>query len=429
MLLLGALFLTTLPATFAQRLPAATVVEGGILQPVGFIPPRPANGELTLPYLLGDSVYVRSATGRFHLTATKTARTPTASRVNPTSSNRQSTALRFGSVARFKKTTALPEPPTGWYAQGVDTAGRYTLITRSARYVLATGSVSPLPSGNACANGPRNVNGNNPLTAYAAGGGQKIDTDWTGGTAPFGVVIRNAGGQITYTETSPDRVLIGGAVAATGTSTLTITDANGCSVSATVSTDGTPPPVNGCTNGPGSLNGGNPLSSYTSGGNPVVDLSWSNGTAPFLITVANAQGTITYTESSTDRIVIAAPVAPTGTTTVTVTDANGCTLTGTLSMGNPVAGNCSNGPAGINNGNALTTYVHSGSGQRVLDTSWASGTAPFTVVIRNASNQVVFTENSDDRIIIGAAVGGTGTSVLTITDANGCSVSANITVP
>ncbi len=180
-----------------------------------------------------------------------------------------------------------------------------------------------------------------------------------GGTAS--VVINATGGTGPYTGT-------GTFSQAAGTTSYTVTDANGCTETVSVTlTEPTPLVL--------SSTAGNIL---CNGGNASVVISATGGTGPYT-------GTGTFSQSA-------------GSTTYTVTDANGCTETiaVTLAEPTPLVASSPGGQVECNGG--TTDIVVSATG----GTAPYSGTGTFNV--------------------------GAGTYTYTVTDANGCTSNVVVTV-
>ncbi len=201
-----------------------------------------------------------------------------------------------------------------------------------------------------------------------------VDLTVTGGTAPFTYAWDNG-------ETTEDISTL-----AAGTYNVTITDANGCTATASAVV-GEPTLLAGSAVATDALCNGDSTGS--------IDLTVSGGTAPFTYAWSNG-------ETTEDISTLAA-----GTYNVTITDANGCTATASAVVGEPTI-------------MALTedSVVNSNCGQSdgsVL-VSTTGGTAPFTYAWSNG-------DTTED---LSAAPAGSYT--LTVTDANGCSTTISSTI-
>ncbi|GAA4035395.1 hypothetical protein GCM10022409_20050 [Hymenobacter glaciei] len=209
--------------------------------------------------------------------------------------------------------------------------------------------------------------------ARCAGGMGSIDLAASGGTAPLTYLWSNG-------ATTQD---LSGVVA--GTYSVTVTDANGCSATASATVGE-----------PAQLRATSRVMDATcyDATNGSVDLTVSGGTAPYTYLWSNGATT-------QDLVALLA-----GTYTVTVTDANGCTTTCGGTVGRPTQL--------LASAQATGARCASGTGSVALTVS--GGTSPFTFAWSNGAT----TQNL-------SAVGA-GTYSVTVTDANGCSASASATV-
>lgn len=168
---------------------------------------------------------------------------------------------------------------------------------------------------------------------------------------------------------------------------VTVTDANGCTDSASVSVNNIGGPTlqsatgtNVTCNGDGD---GTATASAT-GGTPPYSYMWSNGGTTQ--SISNLGG---------------------GTYTVTITDANGCLVSGTVTVTEPAA---------LAAGASATDETCQGCNDGTATASPTGGTAPYTY---NWSN------GSTSQNIFSLAP---GTYTVTITDANGCTTMQDVTV-
>ncbi|WP_172678805.1 SprB repeat-containing protein, partial [Jiulongibacter sediminis] len=201
-----------------------------------------------------------------------------------------------------------------------------------------------------------------------------IDLSVSGGTGPYTYAWSNA-------ETTQD---ISGLTA--GTYSVTITDANGCT--STASTTITEPAA--LTN---SFTQTDVLCFGNSTG--AIDLSVSGGTGPYTYVWSNAETTQDISGLSA------------GTYSVTITDANGCTSTASTTITEPAA---------LTNSFTQTDVLCFGNSTGAIDLSVSGGTGPYTYAWSNA-------ETTQD--ISGLSA---GTYSVTITDANGCTSTASTTI-
>ncbi|WP_394344711.1 beta strand repeat-containing protein, partial [Chryseobacterium echinoideorum] len=223
-----------------------------------------------------------------------------------------------------------------------------------------------------------NISGTTVVTNVACNGGSTgaINLTPTGGTAPY---TFNWGGGIT----TEDRTGL-----SSGTYTVTITDANGCTgtVNATVtqpatSVSGTTVVTNVACNG---------------GSTGAINLTPTGGTAPYTF---NWGGGIT----TEDRTGLSA-----GTYTVTITDANGCTGTVNATVTQPATS--------VSGTTVVTNVACNGGSTGAINLTPTGGTAPYTF---NWGGGIT----TEDRTGLSA-----GTYTVTITDANGCTGTVNATV-
>ncbi len=263
-----------------------------------------------------------------------------------------------------------PSGGTNANATGLS-AGTYTLTVTDANGCTKTASISitqPLALNITIANTPVKCNGGNTGTASSTvtGGTPAYTYNWT----PSGGTNANATGL------------------SAGTYTLTVTDANGCSQSA--STTITQPPVLlvNVSNTPVKCGGGNTgtASSTVTGGTPAYTYNWT----PSGGTNANATG------------------LSAGTYTLTVTDNNGCTVTASTTITQPpvLTLTLSNTPVKCNGGNSATASSTVTGGTPAYTYNWT----PSGGTNANATGLSA------------------GTYTLTVTDKNGCTITASTTI-
>lgn len=180
---------------------------------------------------------------------------------------------------------------------------------------------------------------------------------------------------------------------APGTYTATITDAHGCSTtySATI-TEPTELDLSASTE---------PVIACTGGSNGAIDLTVDGGTPNYTYHWSN--GPITQDQSG----------LITGTYTVTVTDANGCTKA--LAVVVPQLSD-------INLDVSVTNVTCNGGNNGAIDLTVSGGLPPYNYDWSNMPG----TSNPEDQSNLSA-----GIYVVTVTDANGCTavISATITQP
>ncbi len=231
--------------------------------------------------------------------------------------------------------------------------------------VAVTINPSPIASGVVDSNVSCNGGNDGGATASA-----------TGGTAPYTYVWSNA---------ATTASIVG---VAAGTYDVTITDANGCTDEASVIiTEPAGLVASGVVDANVSCNGGS---------NGGATASATGGTAPYTYVWSNA--------ATTASIVGVAA----GTYDVTITDANGCTDEASVIITEP---------AGLVASGVVDANVSCNGGSNGGATASATGgTAPYTYVWSNAATTAS---------IVGVAA---GTYNVTITDANGCTDAASVTI-
>ena len=180
-----------------------------------------------------------------------------------------------------------------------------------------------------------------------------------GGTST--VTISGNGGTLPYTGT-------GNFTEVAGTYTYTVTDANGCT--ATTSITITEPTVLTSTSSATAI--------LCNGGNSTVTVSGNGGTLPYT-------GTGSFTEVA-------------GSYTYTITDANGCTASTSITISEPT----------LLQASSTATAIACNGGTADITVSAIGGTAPYT-------GTGTFTVNA-------------GSYSYTVTDANGCTASTSINV-
>jgi hypothetical protein len=255
-------------------------------------------------------------------------------------------------------------------------AGTYTVTITDANSCITTASVTITqpPALTVSISSQTNVGcigGNTGSATVMAGGGT---SPYTYSWAPSG------GNNATATGLSA------------GTYTVTITDANGCITSTTVTITGSVSTVtaniSSLTNV--SCNGGN---------NGSATVTAGGGTSPYTYSWAPSGGNNNIASSLT-----------VGTYTVTVTDAHGCTATAVATISQPASlsasiltqtnvscnGNC-NGTATVSDHGGTPAYVYSWNTLPVQTNQSATGLCP-------------------------------GSYIVTITDANGCTATASVSI-
>ncbi len=248
------------------------------------------------------------------------------------------------------------------------TAGTYTVTVTDGNgcvEIIAASVTVPTPVTVTIANTPVSCNGANDGTATVT---------TTAGTAPFTYAWSNAGNTASITGL------------AGGTYDVTVTGADGCSTTAsTTVNEPTALSVSIAANGPTcpTLNNGDATATPTGGTGPYGYL-WSNADVTSITTGLIA-----------------------GSYTVTITDANSCTATASVTLTDPPVVNVA-----VTTTDELCNTPNSGTATAVV----SNGTAPFTPVWSNAGNTLTISSLAP------------GTYDVTITDAVGCTATASGTV-
>ncbi len=252
--------------------------------------------------------------------------------------------------------------------------GTYTVIVTDANGCTLSESAAisqPAAQLNSSASVTANV------LCYSGSNGS-IDLNVSGGTAPYNFIWSNG-------ETTED---IGNLSA--GTYTVNITDANGCTSTATAQVTEPAASLASSVNATQNVNcfGGN---------NGSIDLNVIGGTAPYSYNWSNGETTASVSGLTS------------GTYTVTVTDANGCTSGNTATISQPQAALSSS----INGTIDVSCF---GGTNGIVDLSVSGGTLPYTFVWSNG-------ETTEDISNLAA-----GTYSVSVTDVNGCTTSSSVTI-
>ncbi|MBK8845742.1 MAG: hypothetical protein IPO27_03915 [Bacteroidetes bacterium] len=354
--------------------------------------------------------------------------------------------------------TAMSAPSGGtspytyvWSNSGTDAsqtglvAGTYTVTVTDANGCTATCSYTVTE--------PALLVGNCSGTNVSCSGGSdgSAISAPTGGTSPYTYVWSNTGSNASIT----------GLMA--GTYTVTVTDANGCTATCEYSVTQPAAIVAGCSGTNNVCFGGaiGTASVSASGGTNTFTYLWSNGgtdasqtaliAGTYTVTVTDANGciaTCSYTVTEPTALTLSTshqdvncfgdsngsvtatagggtPVysylwntgaatstvtgLAVGTYTVTVTDANGCTITGTAQVGSPAQ------LIGTITGTINVTCNGASTGSATLTAS--GGHLPY--------NTYMWSNGQTTATATGLAA---GTYTATVTDHNGCTASASVTI-
>ncbi len=302
-------------------------------------------------------------------TLSKTVSQPDQLLVSVTGINSTCTGSNGSATATVTGGTA----PIGyaWSNGGTDatisglSAGTYTVTVTDANGCTDTGSVTIIDEA-----GPEvSVTGTNETCSGSNG---SATATVSGGTAPIGYAWSNGGTDATISGLSA------------GTYTVTVTDANGCTDTGSVTIIDEAGPEVSVTGTNETCSGSNGSATATvSGGTAPIGYAWSNGGTDATISGLSA-----------------------GTYTVTVTDANGCTDAGSVTIideaGPEVSVTGTNETCTGSNGSATATV--------------SGGTAPIGYAWSNGGT---------DATISGLSA---GTYSVTVTDANGCTDAGSVTI-
>ncbi|MCG2612605.1 SprB repeat-containing protein, partial [Flavobacterium sp. SM15] len=220
-----------------------------------------------------------------------------------------------------------------------------------------------------------------------------IDLSVSGGVAPYSYAWSGAGVNASAEDQSG---------LAAGAYSVLITDANGCTSSANITL--TEPALLENAHTESDFNGYN--IACNGGANGSIDLSVSGGVAPYSYAWSGAG----VNASAEDQSGLAA-----GAYSVLITDANGCTSSANITLTEPTLLENAHTESDFNGYNLACNGGVNGS----IDLSVSGGVAPYSYVWSGAGVNASAEDQS------GLAAG--AYSVL-ITDANGCTSSANITL-
>ncbi|MBI5218010.1 MAG: gliding motility-associated C-terminal domain-containing protein, partial [Bacteroidia bacterium] len=266
------------------------------------------------------------------------------------------------------------------------TAGSYTVtVTDSYSCTVTTGVTINAPSAIVLT-----------MTSVNSSCGQQADgsatVSLTGGTLNYSYSWSNG-------SSTPNSVLTTNTIngVGAGSYSVTVTDGNGCTANGTVSVnDNAAPSSTISASSNVSCNGGNNVSATVTvtGGSPNYNYSWSNGSAtPNSVLTSNT---------------ISGLIA--NTYTVTVTDANGCITTSTVTITEPttIVAAISSQTNVLCNGGLTGSATIAATG----------GSLPYTYVWSTTPSQATATAT-------GLQV---GTYTATATDANSCTATASVTI-
>ncbi|MEX1132542.1 MAG: hypothetical protein WEC15_04890, partial [Flavobacteriales bacterium] len=271
-------------------------------------------------------------------------------------------------------------------------AGTYDLVVTDANGCASNASIvleAPAPLQNTFA--LSDFNGNAISCAGATDG--SISLTVSGGTAPQQIVWSGPDG-FASNASELDGL-------AAGIYNVLVTDANGCIENSSVMLEAAAPltiDLDATT-----YVGGNNVS-CSGAADAAVDLSINGGTAPFTIAWTDGPG---FTADTEDIANVGA-----GVYQVSVTDANGCSVSATITLNSPQP----LGSTAILSGTPGANIPCANGTDGSIELDITGGTAPHTVAWSNGQSGDLLSE-------VGA-----GTYTATVTDANGCTATASHTL-
>lgn len=293
--------------------------------------------------------------------------------------NGSATVLATGGTAPYTyswSTSPVQTTPTAFNLA----AGNYTVTVTDALNLTATATVSITQPSSALTASVSIQHATVPCYGDSSG---MITVTASGGTGPYTYIWNTTPVQTTATVNDLP----------VGTYAVIVIDANGCMTSVAI-----------CIMGPAS-----PLTANISAQTNVSCFNGTQGSA----TVSASGGTAPYTYSWSTTPAQTSPTATNlaaGNYTVTVTDANGCTATASVTITQPAALNASI--------SAQTNVSCFGNTNGSATASVNGGTGPYTYSWNTSPVQTSATASNL----------APGTYVVTVTDANGCTGTASVTI-
>ena len=297
--------------------------------------------------------------------------------------------------------------PAGTYtyawSDGPSTSANRTNLAAGAYHVTVTDAVNNCTKDTIItlnSSSTLNIMLSNPVDPTCAGSNGQVNATLTGGTAPYTIVI-DTGSGTPQTIVSPIPVnnqTVGNLPA--GTITVSVTDANGCQASTSVTLTA---PANCCT-----------FSISATSTQPTCGNS--NGTAS--VTVQNGSGNYTYAWSNGETTANASNLAA-GPVGVTVTD-NGqaCSKDTTFTL-------TSNSSLSLQLNNSINPTCAGSDGQ--VEVTLTGGTAPYTITIDTGGTpQTLVSPIPINNQTVGNLPAGTVN--VSVSDAAGCQTSASVTL-
>lgn len=303
-----------------------------------------------------------------------------------------------GASGTVSSNTNITVPST---ASGLS-AGTYTVVTTDNGGCTATQTVTitqPATAAAVAITGSTTTGcgtSTGTATAQASGGASPWDYVWTGASGTL----------LTTNDITGPNTVTG---LATGTYTITITDANGCTANTTVVITTATGPALAVTSST------NVLCFGASTGSATVNAT--GGASPYDYVWSGSSGTIQTDNNITIPSTSGGLAA--GTYTVVVTDNGGCTSSQTITITQPASA------AGVSITSSTPATCGASNGSATATATGGSG--PYDYVWTNGTGTLQTTNNiSTPDVLSGLAA---GTYTVTITDNNGCTATttANIT--
>ena len=271
-------------------------------------------------------------------------------------------------------------------------AGTYTVTVTDANGCTSTSSITltESPAMLSTLSSPTFAGGYN-VTCFGANDGQTAITP-SGGTTPYTYLWdASTGNQTDSTATG----------LGAGAYSVTITDANACTQDTTITLT-EPNPLTSLASSPTVAGGYNITCNGTADGQAIT--TPSGGTSPY--TYLWDAGTGSQTDSTATGL-------DAGTYSVTITDANSCTTTASVTLTEPLAMSVNATSPTVAGGYNITCNA---SNDGSIDLTVSGGTTTYSYLWSNSAT-------TEDLSGVGA-----GAHSVTVTDANGCQDSTNITL-
>jgi hypothetical protein len=318
-------------------------------------------------------------------TAVATITEPTALTANITATTDISCNGGSNGTATVTATGGTAPYTYAWNDAGSQTTSAATGLATGSYTVTVTDNNSCTQTAVATINEPTALTANiTATTDVSCNGGTNGTATVTaaGGTAPYTYAWNDAGAQTTSAATG----------LATGSYTVTVTDANSCTQTAVAT-----------------INEPTALTANITATTDVSCNGGSNGTATVTATGGTAPYTYAWNDAGAQTTSLATGLA-TGSYTVTVTDNNSCTQTAVAAINEPTALTA--------NITSSTDVSCNGGSNGTATVTATGGTTPYTYAWNDAGTQTT-----------SAATGlATGSYTVTVTDNNSCTQTAVATI-